>query len=138
MSKKGAGPRLFLSRILFRRPCRDAKNPFWSVLVAALGLRHRLISVAPPGREIASLSSPTVSSLPSLTIYWEDFSRAQLTGRFFALAIGVLRGAESAGAFTASSAFSAAGSLGPAPRADKQHGLIMYRLPKTSACFMPM
>ena len=31
--------------------------------MVALGLHHRLISVAPPGREIASLSLPTVSLL---------------------------------------------------------------------------
>ena len=30
------------------------------------------------------------------------------------------------------------GTAGPAPRALMQHGLMMYRLPKTSACFMPM
>src|SRR6476646_6607068 len=46
--------------------------------------------------------------------------------------------AESADVFTAASASSFAGLAGPAPRADRQQGLMMYRLPKTSACFMPM
>src|SRR5579871_6961750 len=47
------------------------------------------------------------------------------------------RFAESAGTLTASrlltrSAFAGAG------RADRQHGLMMYKLPKTSECFMPI
>jgi hypothetical protein len=43
-----------------------------------------------------------------------------------------------AAVFTASRAFSLAGLAGPAPRADMQHGLMIYRLPKTSGCFMPI
>src|ERR1700757_1612128 len=46
--------------------------------------------------------------------------------------------AESAGVFTASSAFSVSGFTGPAPRADMQQGLMMYKLPNTSGCFIPM
>src|SRR5438128_8845464 len=46
--------------------------------------------------------------------------------------------AESSGVFTASSAFSVSAFAGPAGRGDKQHGLMMYRLPNTSACFIPM
>src|SRR5436190_7474943 len=50
--------------------------------------------------------------------------------------------AESAGVLTAASASSlavlAAAAPRPLPRADRQQGLMMYRLPKTSACFMPI
>src|SRR5690242_9103739 len=44
--------------------------------------------------------------------------------------------AESAGVFTSASCFSI--SAGGAPRADRQQGLMMYKAPNTSACFMPM
>src|SRR3954452_16427775 len=51
--------------------------------------------------------------------------------------------AESAGVLTAASASSFAAAFGPGaprppPRGDRQHGLMMYRLPNTSACFMPI
>src|SRR4051812_29691712 len=52
--------------------------------------------------------------------------------------------AESAGVLTAASGSSAGAVPGaaprpaPLPRAERQHGLMMYRLPNTSACFMPM
>ena len=36
------------------------------------------------------------------------------------------------------SVFSSAAGSRPTPRAERQHGLMMYRLPNTSACFMPM
>src|SRR5208337_1655180 len=45
--------------------------------------------------------------------------------------------AESAGVFTASTAFASAGLGGP-PIGARQHGLMMYRLPKTSECFIPI
>src|SRR6187401_1926321 len=45
---------------------------------------------------------------------------------------------ESAGDLTAESAASLAAFVGPAARADMQHGLMTYRLPNTSGCFMPM
>src|SRR5579862_8089764 len=44
--------------------------------------------------------------------------------------------AESAGVFTASRLFASSGFKGG--RGDKQHGLIMYKLPNTSECFMPI
>src|ERR1017187_6975940 len=46
--------------------------------------------------------------------------------------------AESSAVFTAASFFSSSKLGGPAGRAERQHGLIMYTLPKTSECFMPM
>src|SRR5436190_18371082 len=46
--------------------------------------------------------------------------------------------AESSGVLTAARAFSFSGLTGPTPRADIQHGLMMYRLPNTSECFMPI
>ena len=46
--------------------------------------------------------------------------------------------AESLGVFTASNAFSCAAFGVPAPRAARQHGLMMYELPKTSECFIPI
>src|ERR1044072_5521463 len=46
--------------------------------------------------------------------------------------------AESAAVLTASSAFSLSGFTGPACRGARQHGLMMYRLPNTSECFIPM
>src|SRR5690349_21193939 len=45
--------------------------------------------------------------------------------------------AESAGVFTASKALINSGFVG-AGRADRQHGLMMYRPPNTSACFIPI
>jgi len=59
---------LFLSRILVRRPRRDANDLLRPVPVVALGLHHRLISVAPPGREITSLSLPEVSFGAALVV----------------------------------------------------------------------
>src|ERR1700677_3756807 len=44
--------------------------------------------------------------------------------------------AESAGVLAASRLFAISGFTGG--RGDKQHGLMMYKLPKTSECFMPM
>src|ERR1051326_502294 len=53
--------------------------------------------------------------------------------------------AESAGVLTAAGASSLAAALAfgvprppPLPRGDRQHGLMMYRLPNTSACFIPI
>src|SRR6266536_4376993 len=46
--------------------------------------------------------------------------------------------AESSGVFTASRAFSISGLAGPACRGARQHGLIMYKLPNTSECFIPI
>src|SRR4051794_8255384 len=46
--------------------------------------------------------------------------------------------AESSGVLTAARAFSTSGFAGPAARADKQQGLMMYKLPNTSGCFIPM
>src|SRR5882724_3283052 len=46
--------------------------------------------------------------------------------------------AASSGVFTACRALSISGFAGPACLGDKQHGLMMYRLPNTSSCFMPM
>src|SRR5512132_4198815 len=46
--------------------------------------------------------------------------------------------AESAGDLTASSALSIAGLERPAARGAMQQGLIMYKLPKTSECFIPI
>ena len=48
------------------------------------------------------------------------------------------RFAMSAGVFAASTAFSRSAFAGPAGRAARQHGLMMYRLPNTSECFMPI
>src|SRR5215510_6657717 len=62
---EGAGPGLVLSRIPVRRPCRDANKLLRPFLVVALGLHHRLISVAHPGREIASLGFASSISLKS-------------------------------------------------------------------------
>jgi hypothetical protein len=45
---------------------------------------------------------------------------------------------ESSGVFTASKGFSLSVLTGPVPRAAMQHGLMMYRLPKASARFMPI
>src|SRR6185437_13022188 len=45
---------------------------------------------------------------------------------------------ESSGVFTDSRALSISEFDAPGCRADKQHGLMMYKLPNTSACFMPM
>jgi len=45
--------------------------------------------------------------------------------------------AASAGVFTASRLFASSGSGGPAGRGDMQHGLIVYKLPNTSGCFIP-
>src|SRR5436305_14055176 len=45
--------------------------------------------------------------------------------------------AESSGAFAASMAFATSG-FGPVGRGDKQHGLMMYKPPNTSECFIPM
>jgi hypothetical protein len=46
--------------------------------------------------------------------------------------------AESVGTFMTATAFSSSVFGGPAGRAERQHGLMMYRLPNTSACFIPM
>jgi hypothetical protein len=46
------------------------------------------------------------------------------------------RPAESAGVFTASRDFSLSPPGEPAARGERQHGLMMYTLPKTSGCFM--
>src|SRR5436305_11879426 len=46
--------------------------------------------------------------------------------------------AESAGLFTASSAASLSAFVGPAPRGARQQGLMMYTLPNTSGCFIPI
>ena len=52
------------------------------VPVVALGLRHRLISVTPPGLEIASLSLPAVSYRPLLRYYQADFASFPLSDLF--------------------------------------------------------
>src|ERR671923_1422594 len=46
--------------------------------------------------------------------------------------------AESSGVFTDSRAFSSSGFAGDAGRGERQQGLMMYRDPNTSACFIPM
>src|ERR1051326_5393108 len=46
--------------------------------------------------------------------------------------------AESVGDFTASRALFVSVFPGPAPRAARQHGLMMYTLLNTSGCFMPI
>jgi len=46
--------------------------------------------------------------------------------------------AESSGVFTASRVFAMSEFGGSEILGDKQHGLIIYRLPKTSECFMPI
>src|ERR1700722_1690778 len=79
---------------------------------------------------------------------WPSFvGRSRYSGGFFgsgdhaAALASVARAkkeslAESSGFFTASRAVSTSGF--GAGRGDKQQGLIMYRLPKTSECFIPM
>ena len=45
---------------------------------------------------------------------------------------------ESVGVFRASRLFAISGFMELVGRGDKQHGLMMYKLPNTSECFMPM
>src|ERR1035438_1609688 len=79
---------------------------------------------------------------------WPSFvGRSRYSGGFFgsgdhaAAVASVARAkkdrlAESSGVFTASRALTTSG-VGTG-RDDKQHGLMMFRLPNTSECFMPM
>src|SRR5678815_3959947 len=46
--------------------------------------------------------------------------------------------AESSGVFTASRVFAMSEFVGKEILGDKQHGLMMYKLPNTSECFMPI
>src|SRR5262245_35862822 len=46
--------------------------------------------------------------------------------------------AESSGVFTASRVFAISEFCGSEILGDKQHGLMMYKLPKTSECFIPI
>src|SRR5688572_20039623 len=46
--------------------------------------------------------------------------------------------AESSGVLIASNILSVSGLAGAGDRGARQHGLMMYRLPNTSACFIPM
>src|SRR5450631_1173430 len=80
---------------------------------------------------------------------WPSFvGRSRYSGGFLgsgdqaAAVASVARGkngslAESSGVFTASKALSSSGFGGPAVRGDRQQGLMMYRLPNTSECFIP-
>src|SRR5919108_3209630 len=88
---------------------------------------------------------------------WSPIGRSRYSGGFFGFGDQAAADAscarrakgsfaESAGVLTAASASSFAAALvppgaprpPPLPRGDRQHGLMMYRLPNTSACFMPI
>src|SRR5579871_2579360 len=95
------------------------------------------------GALAAHLASTSGRTAPSF------IGRSKYSGGFFGLGdhaaalASCARGknpslAESSGVFTASSAFSISGFGDPAILADRQQGLMIYKLPNTSECFMPM
>src|SRR6476620_10858004 len=98
-------------------------------------------------------SGGLAAHLASTACAWSPIGKSRYSGGFFGFGDQAAADAscarspngsfaESAGVLTAASASSLAAAFGagapPLPRADRQHGLMMYRLPNTSACFMPI